>query len=139
MTNRKILFELITPERVLVRQEVDEVIAPGILGEFGVLPEHTTFLTLLGSGEVTYKIDGSIGHAAVSGGFAEVGPERVIILAEAAEMPEEIDLERAEKAKERAEIKLQLLTPQDEEYAYYDAVLKRALNRLHVAKRIRRV
>jgi len=133
--NRKILFELITPERVLVRQEVDEVIAPGMLGEFGVLPEHTTFLTLLGIGEIAYRMDGEVKYVAVSNGFAEVGAERVIILAEAAELPEEIDLGRAEKAREKAEEKLKNLTPQDEEYAYYDAALRRASNRIHVAKR----
>ena len=96
------IFELATPTRMLVTAEVDEVVAPGIEGYFGVLPGHAAFLTTLGSGEVTYRSGQREEHLVVAGGFAEVRAERVIILAEQAELPGEIDRERAERARQRA-------------------------------------
>lgn len=97
------LLELATPTRQLVSEEVDEVVAPGTEGYFGVLPGHAAFLATLGSGRITYRIGREERHIAVHGGFAEVTPERVIILAETAERPDEIDRERAERARQRAE------------------------------------
>ncbi len=85
------LLELATPTRQLVSEEVDEVVAPGSEGYFGVLPGHAAFLATLGSGEVVYRRGRDEVHLAVHGGFAEVTPERVIILAETAERPDEID------------------------------------------------
>ena len=96
-------LELATPTRMLVSAEVDEVVAPGIEGYFGVLPGHAALLTTLGSGEVSYRTGQTEKHLLVAGGFAEVQPDRVIILAEVAEAPEEIDRERAERARQRAE------------------------------------
>src|SRR5574341_1162592 len=98
----KITLDVITPERVLLREEVDEIAAPGILGEFGVLPGHTRFMTILGIGPLRYIKGHGASLMAVAGGFAEVGPDRVTVLAETAELPQEIDRERAERAKERA-------------------------------------
>jgi len=98
-----VLLELATPTRQLVSAQVDEVVAPGSEGYFGVLPGHAAFLATLGSGEVVYRNGREEQHIAVHGGFAEVTPERVIILAELAERPEEIDRERAERARQRAE------------------------------------
>jgi len=98
-----VLLELATPTRQLVSEEVDEVVAPGSEGYFGVLPGHAAFLATLGSGEVVYRRGRDEVHLAVHGGFAEVTPERVIILAETAERPDEIDRARAERARQRAE------------------------------------
>jgi F-type H+-transporting ATPase subunit epsilon len=134
-----VIFELATPTRMLVTAEVDEVVVPGVEGYFGVLPGHAAFLTTLGSGEVTYRSGQREEHLAVAGGFAEVRAERVIILAEQAELPGEIDRERAERARQRAEMRLQGRSPRgtQEEIDYSRAVaaLERALARLHVSSR----
>ena len=95
-------FELATPTRMLISADVEEVVAPGTEGYFGVWPGHAPFLTTLGSGEVCYRTVRDEKCLAVSGGFAEVTGERVIILAETAELPEEIDVARAQRAKQRA-------------------------------------
>ena len=131
------LLELATPTRQLVSEEVDEVVAPGTEGYFGVLPGHAAFLATLGSGEVVYRKGREEVHLAVHGGFAEVTPERVIILAETAELPEEIDRERAERARQRAEQRLAGRPPEGEsgeiDYADALAAYQRALARLLVA------
>jgi F-type H+-transporting ATPase subunit epsilon len=133
------IFELATPTRMLVTAEVDEVVAPGVEGYFGVLPGHAAFLTTLGPGEVTYRSGQTEHRVAVTGGFAEVRAERVIILAENAERPEEIDRERAERARQRAEIRLQGKSPdgsqEDVDFARALTALARALTRLVVANR----
>ena len=133
------IFELATPTRMLVTAEVDEVVAPGVEGYFGVLPGHAAFLTTLASGEVTYRSGQREEHLAVAGGFAEVRAERVIILAEQAEMPGEIDRERAERARQRAEMRLQGKSldgmQEDVDYSRAMAALGRALTRLQVSSR----
>ena len=90
----------------MVREEVDEVVCPGIEGEFGVLPGHTPFLTALKIGELNYRVGDKRKYIAITWGYAEVDGERVEILADMAETAEEIDLRRAEEAKARAESKL---------------------------------
>src|SRR5262245_3646823 len=134
-------FELATPTRLLVSAEVDEVVAPGSEGYFGVLPGHAAFLTTLGSGEVSYRAGRDEKSLAVSGGFAEVTGERVIILAETAELPEEIDRARAERAKQRAEQRLAgrspLGTSEEIDYQRAVAALARALARLQAASQHR--
>jgi F-type H+-transporting ATPase subunit epsilon len=131
-----VLFELATPTRMLVSVEADEVVAPGTEGYFGVLPGHAAFLTTLKAGEVTYRSGQTEHHLAVLGGFADVRPERVTILAENAERPEEIDRARAERARQRAEMRLQGKSPEglDEEIDFARALeaLARALTRLFV-------
>jgi len=133
------LFELATPTRMLVAAEADEVVAPGVEGYFGVLPGHAAFLTTLAPGEVTYRSGQTEHRVAVTGGFAEVRAERVIILAENAERPEEIDRERAERARQRAEMRLQGRSPdgsqEEVDFTRALAALARALTRLHVATR----
>src|SRR5512144_1151585 len=104
-------LELATPTRLLVSSEVEEVVAPGTEGYFGVLPGHAAFLTTLKPGTVTYRSGQTEQQLAVLGGFAEVRAERVVILAENAERPEEIDRERAERARQRAEMRLQGRSP----------------------------
>ena len=130
------LLELATPTRQLVSEEVDEVVAPGSEGYFGVLPGHAAFLATLGSGEVVYRRGRDEIHLAVHGGFAEVTPERVIILAETAERPDEIDRQRAERARQRAEQRMTGRDPDgaEGEIDYDDAVAayQRALTRLLV-------
>ena len=134
------LFELATPTRMLISADVDEVVAPGTEGYFGVWPGHAPFLTTLGSGEVCYKTGRDEKCLAVSGGFAEVTGERVIILAETAELPEEIDVARAQRAKERAELRLSGKsphgTPEEIDYTRAMAALTRAVARLMTAGRL---
>lgn len=103
----KILLEVVTPEHLLLSQEVDEVIAPGTEGEFGVLPGHCHFLSTLKIGELRYRIGETTSYMSVLWGFAEVTPTKVTILAEIAEKAEDIDLERALAAVARAELRLQ--------------------------------
>jgi F-type H+-transporting ATPase subunit epsilon len=134
-------LELATPSRMVVSEDVDEVVAPGIEGYFGVLPGHAALLTTLGHGAVTYRAGREEKRLAVLGGFAEVQPDRVIILAEVAEAPEEIDRARAEQAKQRAEMRLAGRHPQGREGDEIDynralAALERALARIMVADRV---
>jgi F-type H+-transporting ATPase subunit epsilon len=102
----KIKLEIVTPDRLLLSEEVDEVSIPGSEGYLGILPGHLPLLTLLGIGILSYR-QGTEKHVySVSGGFAEVVPDRVIIVADTLERPEEIDANRARAAKERAESQL---------------------------------
>jgi F-type H+-transporting ATPase subunit epsilon len=130
-----LLLEVATPARLLVSEEVDEVVAPGIEGYFGVLPGHAPFLTTLGAGELTYRQDGRQQHLAVSGGFAEVRNDKVIVLADAAERPEEIDRARAERALHQAEQTAAGQAGEEVDYAECAAAAARARARLQVATR----
>lgn len=129
----KIRLKLVTPGRLLLDEEVDEVTAPGALGEFGVLPKHISFLTLLEVGEMSYKQGGERYHLALSGGYAEVLDEVMTVLANAGEYADEIDVERARAARERAEKRMAELSQEDKEFAAAEAALRRALVRLQVA------
>ena len=102
----KLLLEVVTPEKLLLSQEVDEVIAPGSEGEFGVLPGHCHFLSTLKIGELRYRVGDTMNHMSVLWGFAEVTPQKVTILAEIAEKAEDIDVERAQAAVEKAQRRL---------------------------------
>ena len=128
-------LELATPTRLVVTAEVDEVVAPGSLGYFGVLPGHAPLLATLGIGEVTYRIGRDEHHVAVSGGFAEVRNDKVIILADAAEPPGDVDRARAERARDRAEARLSGRAQEEIDYTRAAAALARALTRLQVATR----
>jgi F-type H+-transporting ATPase subunit epsilon len=130
-----LLLEVATPARLLVSEAVEEVVAPGTDGYFGVLPGHAPFLTTLGAGELMYRQNGRQHHLAVSGGFAEVRNDKVIVLADAAERPEEIDRARAERALQQAE--RSLAGPVDEavDYAECSAAAARARVRLLVVSR----
>jgi F-type H+-transporting ATPase subunit epsilon len=127
-------LELATPTRLLVSAEVDEVVAPGTEGYFGVLPGHAAFLTTLGAGEVMYRKGTEEHRLAVIGGFAEVNADRVIVLAEEAERPDEIDRARAERARQRAEQRLAGRSPtgtaEEIDYARALEALQRAIARL---------
>lgn len=131
----QLTLELATPTRLVITAQVDEVVAPGSEGYFGVLPGHAPFLATLGIGELTYRIGREEYHVAVSGGFAEVRNDKVIILADAAETPAEIDRARAERARDRAEARLSGRSQEEVDYARATAALARALSRLQVAGR----
>lgn len=134
----RLTLEIATPMRLAVAEAVDEIVAPGVLGYFGVLVGHAPFLTTLGIGEVMYRVGRDEHHLAVSGGFAEVRNDKVIILADTAERSEEIDHARAERARERAERRLSGRGSEEAiDYARASAALMRALARLQTAGRPR--
>lgn len=102
----KIRLEIVTPDRLLLSEEVDEVSIPGTEGYLGILPGHLPLLTMLGIGILSYRKGSEKQSFAVTGGFAEVLPDRVIVVADKVERPEEIDVSRARESKERAEGRL---------------------------------
>jgi F-type H+-transporting ATPase subunit epsilon len=130
----KLFLEIVTPERLLVSEEVDDVTIPGMLGEFGVLPAHTPFLTALKPGEISYRKKDKRFYLSLSSGYAEVRADKVIILAEAAERPSEIDASRAEQAKERALARLKNPTAETD-LDRASSALARADVRLQVSKK----
>lgn len=130
-----LILEVATPTRLLVSESVDEAVVPGSEGYFGVLPGHAPLLATLGIGELTYRKGREEFHLAVAGGFAEVRNDKVIVLADVAERPAEIDRERAERARQRAEQRLAGRGPEDVDYARAMCALARALTRLQVAGR----
>jgi len=132
-----IRLEIVTAEGTVFSDDVDEVIAPGIEGELGILPHHTPLMTMLAPGELRALKGGSDFSLAVSGGFLEVRPDRVIILADAAERAEEIDIARAEAAKERARETIKA-HPSVAEMAGAEAALQRSLVRIKVVEKRRR-
>ena len=130
-------LEVITGERLLLRREdVDEVIAPGSLGELGILPHHAPLITALQPGELRVKTAGGEDDFFVSGGFLEIHSDQVTVLADAAERDSDIDLERAEAARQRARERLDQAT--DADRARAQAALSRSLGRLKVIERRRR-
>jgi len=131
----KIRLRVVTPSRMLLDEDVDEVTAPGELGEFGVLPNHIAFLTTLVPGELSYKQGSSKKTLAVGGGYAEVLDNVMTVLPPAAEFADEIDSARAQRAKERAEKSMAELTRDEKDWEMAEAALKRALVRLQVASR----
>lgn len=122
-------IEIVTPDRKVLSEEVEYVGAPGILGEFGVLPSHVPFLSALGVGNLHYKQDGRAHYVFVAGGFAEVSNNQVTILAEVAELATEIDVDRAQKAKDRAEERV-TKAKEKMDAARNQAALRRAVARI---------
>lgn len=133
---QNIKLEVVTPEKAVVDEEAKIVVAPGNLGEFGVLPGHTTFLTTLKTGSLRYVDAGGQEHFVfVSGGFAEALPDKVTVLAESAERRRDIDLERAKAAMERAEKRLaEERRKESVDFTRAKAALERALQRLKLAQ-----
>ncbi len=131
--------EIVTQERTVFNGDADSVNLPGTEGRLGVLPRHSATLTTLAYGEVMVRVDGNESFYAIGGGFAEIRPDKVIVLADSAEQADEIDLERAEKARERAEKLMREGVPEDpDHYAQIRASLLRAQIRINVAQRRRR-
>jgi F-type H+-transporting ATPase subunit epsilon len=130
-------LDIVTAERVVFSDEVDEVVAPGVEGQLGILPHHAPLMTTLLPGELLVKKGGGEISLAISGGFIEVRPDRIIVLADAAEREEEIDIARAEEAKRRAEARLAEHAP-GIDMGRAEAALRRSLARIRVAERKRR-
>ena len=135
----KIHCEIVTAERSVFDDRVDMIVAPGVEGQLGILPKHAPLITSLTYGELVLKREGlEDEYIAIGGGFMEVGPEHVIILADSAERAEEIDEARAEAARERAEQLMAQKQAEDVDLARAEAALRRSMIRLKVARRKRR-
>ena len=130
-------FELVSPSKVFFEGTVEEINAPGIEGDFGVLPGHTPFLTFLNIGELIYKVNGNEKYVAIDGGIIEVLPTRVIAIVDDAYHAEDINLKEAEDLKVNSEQRLRELNQDDKEYAAEKAKLSKALNLIKVAGRIK--
>jgi F-type H+-transporting ATPase subunit epsilon len=132
----RLFLEIVTPEKVLVSQEVDAVVAPGTEGEFGVLPGHIHFLSGIVPGELRYDTGTKKESMAVTTGFAEVSNDKVSVLVDAAEKRIEIDVERARQAMERARERLEKGREiKDIDSIRAEAALKRAIIRIKVAEK----
>jgi F-type H+-transporting ATPase subunit epsilon len=131
----KIRLRVVTPTQLLLDEEVDEVTAPGVLGQFGVLPNHITFLSLLEAGEISYKQGATRRFLAVSGGYAEVLDNVMTVLAPTAEFGADIDISRAQRARDIAEKCMRELNFEDKNFKAAEIALQRALARLQAASR----
>lgn len=128
------LLEIVTPDRVVYSEQVNGVTVRGVEGELGILPGHIPFVTPLQIAPVVVKIGNDRQSFAVQGGFIEVRKEKVVILADSAEKANEIDLERAEAAKERAQTRLNAKGRQDEiDHRRAELALQRAMNRIKIS------
>lgn len=127
-------LEIVTPEKMVVRDAAEEMQIPGKKGYLGILPGHAPLITELAVGEITYRAGGYTHHLAVAWGFAEVLPDKVTVLAETAERAEEIDVRRAQEAKQRAEERLKSASPETD-FIRAAIALQRAETRLDVAEK----
>ena len=132
----ELLLEVVTPDRSLIREEVDEIQLPGSEGYFGVLPGHTPLLATLKIGELWYRVGQEKQFLAIAGGFVEVLPDHVTVLAQIAERAEDIDVARAEAARKRAEERLAQPAP-DMDFERARIAMMKSLIRLQVASRAR--
>lgn len=127
-------LEIVTPEKMVVRDAAEEMQIPGKNGYLGILPGHAPLITELAVGEISYRANGYTRHLAVAWGFAEVLPDKVTVLAETAERAEEIDIRRAQEAKQRAEEHLKSANPETD-FNRAGIALQRAETRLDVAEK----
>ena len=130
--------DIVTAERTVYSGEAEAIIAPGVEGQLGILPHHAPLMTILQAGELVVRQAGREESLAISGGFLEVRPDRVIILADSAERAEEIDVARAEAARRRAEERLKERGAGSVEATQAEAALQRAVARITVAEKIKR-
>lgn len=128
----KILLEVVTPQRLVFSEEVDEVTGPGVEGEFGVLPGHIPFITTLKIGVIMYRQGSVKRYMAVTWGYAEVLSDKIIILCESAQMADEIDIATAMAEKERAESQLRKMAVEDKDYWSVKASLDKAVTEVVV-------
>ena len=128
-------LEIVTPERLAYSDEVDAVTLPGIEGELGVLPHHAPLVSMLGVGELRIRKAGAEESFAIVGGFLQVRPDKVVVMAETADMSSEIDLERAQEARREAERALESGYAEGSDMAAARAALQQALLRIRVAER----
>ncbi len=129
-----IQLEIVTPEKMVVKETVEEIQIPGQNGYLGILPGHAPLITELAVGEITYRKDGAAHQLSVAWGFAEVLPYKVTILAETCERPDEIDVKRAQEAKVKAE-ELLKNGQTEHDFSRAEGKLQRAETRLHVAEK----
>lgn len=127
-----LMLEIVTPVRLVLSRQVESVTLPGVEGTFCVLPLHIPLLSALQVGSMSYRLDGVSHYAYVGGGFAEVTRDRVLVLAEAAELPEEIDVARAMRAGERAKVRLENLHQEEVNFQRAQAALQRSISRIKV-------
>jgi F-type H+-transporting ATPase subunit epsilon len=133
-----LLLEIVTPERQVFSEQVDSVVCPGIEGELGVLPHHAPLVTTLGFGELRIRRGSEEEFFAIAGGFLQVRPDKVVVMAETADMASEIDVEKAQEARREAEQALAEGFEEPADLARARASLQRALLRIRVAERRRR-
>ncbi|HEV8516171.1 MAG TPA: F0F1 ATP synthase subunit epsilon [Candidatus Limnocylindrales bacterium] len=133
-----IQLEIVTPERLAYSDEVDMVICPGIEGELGILPHHAPLLTTLGVGELRIRKGAQEDYFAIAGGFLQVRPDKVVVMAETADLASDIDLQKAEQARKEAERALAEGFEEPADLSRARAALQRALLRIQVAERHRR-
>lgn len=131
----ELILEIVTPEKIVFTGKIEEVTIPGTEGEFGVLLGHESLLSSLKFGELNYTKEGKKSYYAVNTGYAEVTAQKVTILVESAEKAEDIDEERARRAKERAEQNLAKMTKDDPDYEKMKDALQRAEIRMRIAQR----
>jgi F-type H+-transporting ATPase subunit epsilon len=130
-------LEIVTAERMVYSEDIDALVAWGVGGQLGILPHHAPLMTMLQPGDIMIRKDKEEEYLAITGGFLEVRPDKVIILADACERADEIDIARAEEAKKRAQETMKA-GPLTAEAAAAEAALRRSLARLKVAERRRR-
>jgi F-type H+-transporting ATPase subunit epsilon len=131
-------LEIVTPERLVYQGDVDALVCPGIEGELGILPHHAPLLTTLGFGELRIRTGGQEESFAIAGGFLQVRPDKVVVMAEDADLASEIDLEAAEQARRDAERMLAEGFVESADLALARAAMERALLHIRVAERRRR-
>ena len=130
-----IQLEIVTPERLAYSDTVDAVVLPGSEGELGVLPHHAPLVSMLGVGELRIRKGGQEESFAIVGGFLQVRPDKVVVMAETADMASEIDLEKAQQARREAEQALESGYHEGADLAAARAALQQALLRIRVAER----
>ena len=130
-----IQHEIVTPERLVYEDEVDSVNVPGIEGELGILPHHAPLLSILGFGELRIRKGGAEESFAIVGGFVQVRPDKVVVMAETADLAAEIDLQKAEEARREAERALETGYSEGADLSAARAALQTALMRIRVAER----
>jgi F-type H+-transporting ATPase subunit epsilon len=130
-----LLLEIVTPERLAYSDTVDSVVLPGSEGELGVLPHHAPLVAMLGVGELRIRKGGVEESFAIAGGFLQVRPDKVVVMAETADMASEIDLEKAQEARKEAERALEETSGEPADLARARAQLQTALLRIRVAER----
>jgi F-type H+-transporting ATPase subunit epsilon len=128
-------LEIVTPERLVFADEVDAVVCPGVEGELGVLPHHAPLLSTLGVGELRIRTGPDEEYFAIAGGFVQVRPDKVVVMAELADLSSEIDLEAAEQARNEAQRAIQQGFEEPADLARARATMERALLRIRVAER----
>lgn len=132
--NNKLHFEIVTPEKVAFRDEIDSITLPTSEGEITILPKHIPLVTIISPGEIVIKKEGKIHHMAVMRGFLEKSGETIKLITDAAELADEIDERRAEEAKQRAQ-KAKEAAKNEVEITEATVALERALTRIKVAQR----